>query len=123
MTDHTAEFFQELGRRGQEPLLTKASGTIRFDLQNGPQTGHWLVTLDRGKVFVSRDDRTADCVVSTDKAVLDGLATGKINGLTAYLRGLISLEGDPELLVWLQRVFPSPRRPAARNRSSGRDQR
>jgi hypothetical protein len=35
MTDPTAEFFDELGRRGHEPLLEKATGTLRFDIADG----------------------------------------------------------------------------------------
>jgi putative sterol carrier protein len=110
MTDPATRFFQELSQRGHEPLLQKASGTVRFDVEKGPVTDHWLVTIDRDVVAVTRENRAADCVVCGNKAVLDGLATGKLNGLTAYLQGLISLDGDPELLVLLQRVFPSPHR-------------
>jgi putative sterol carrier protein len=116
MTDPTAEFFHELDRRGHEPLLEKASGTIRFDLSAGSRTENWLLTFDDGDVSVSREHRAADCVVRTDKKVFDGLATGKLNGLTAYLRGVIALEGDPELLVLVQRMFPAP------TTASGRDQ-
>lgn len=44
MTDANAEFFQGLGSRGHEPLLEKATGTIRFDLADGTRTDRWLVT-------------------------------------------------------------------------------
>jgi hypothetical protein len=46
MTDSTAEFFQELGRRGYEPLLEKGTGTIRFDLvaASGPIAGFLRLT-------------------------------------------------------------------------------
>jgi|SRR5215204_5802028 len=108
MTDSTAEFFQELDRRGHEPLLEKASGTIRFDLAAGSRTENWLLTFADGDVSISRDNLAADCVVRTDKKVFDGLATGRLNGLTAYLRGVIALEGNPELLVLVQRLFPAP---------------
>ncbi|HEX2361300.1 MAG TPA: SCP2 sterol-binding domain-containing protein [Jiangellaceae bacterium] len=116
MTDSTAEFFQDLDRRGHEPLLEKASGTVRFDLSVGSGTEHWLLAFDDGDVSVSREHRAADCVVRTDKKVFDGLATGKLNGLTAYLRGEIGLEGNPELLVLVQRVFPAPATASGRDR-------
>jgi putative sterol carrier protein len=117
MTDPTAEFFQKLDQRGHEPLLTKASGTVRFDLAAGSRTECWLLAFNDGDVSVSRENRPADCVVRTDKAVLDGLATGKLNGLTAYLRGQIGLEGNPELLVLVQRVFPGPTAAGGRRQS------
>jgi putative sterol carrier protein len=117
MTDPSTEFFQSLGSRGHEPLLEKCSGAIRFDLTAKSGTDHWLVRLDNGEVSVSQENREADCVVRADKSVFRGLASGEMNGLTAYLRGLISLEGDPELLVLFQRVFPAPRQTGERDRS------
>lgn len=121
MSDATAEFFQELDRRGHEPLLAKSSSAIRFDLTAGSRTDHWLVQLNNGDVSVSQENRPAHCVVHADKTVFDSLANGKLNGLTAYLRGEIDLEGDPELLVLMQRLFPAARRRATRNATKGRD--
>ncbi len=125
MTDATAGFFQELGRRGHEPLLAKATGTVRFDLVDGARTVRWLVTLDRGDVSVSRKRVAADCVVRTDRTLFEAMVSGDVNGMAAYLRGELTAEGDPELLVLIQRVLPGPatRRPRRRSRGSGRDRR
>jgi putative sterol carrier protein len=125
MADATAGFFHELGRRGHEQLLEKATGTIRFDLAGGTTTEHWLVALDKGDVSVSRKNVVADCVVRTDRTVFDAMVTGDVNGMATYLRGELTFEGDPEFLVLFQRVLPAPA-PATRARSSkgrGRDQR
>jgi hypothetical protein len=46
--------------------------------------------------------------VRADKALFDAMAVGEVNALAAYLRGELALEGDPELLVLVQRVFPGP---------------
>jgi putative sterol carrier protein len=119
MSDPTVEFFQSLGRRGDEPLLEKCSGAIRFDLTAKSGTDHWLVRLDNGLVSVTQENREADCVVRADKSVFKGLASGEMNGLTAYLRGLINVEGNPELLVLFQRVFPAPRRQHAQGAVRG----
>jgi putative sterol carrier protein len=119
MSDPTAEFFQSLGNRGDEPLLEKCSGAIRFDLTSKSGTDHWLVRLDAGAVSVSQENREADCVVRADTSVFKGLASGEMNALTAYLRGLIDLEGNPELLVLFQRVFPAPRRQHAQGAVRG----
>ena len=125
MTDSTAGFFHELGRRGHEPSLEKAKGSIRFDLVADARTDRWLVTLDKGDVSVSRRNAAADCVVRTDRTVFDAMVTGNVNGMTAYLRGELTFEGDPELLVLFQRVLPAPATRRARRRSTGggRDQR
>jgi hypothetical protein len=117
MTDATAEFFDVLGRRGHVPLLENARGTVRFDLAHGDRTVRWLVTLDEGDVSVSRKNVAADCVVRADRALFDAMARGEANGMAAYLRGELVAEGDAELLLLMQRLFPAPPK---RQRSIGR---
>jgi putative sterol carrier protein len=104
----TDEFFAELTRRGHEPLLEKYTGAVRFDLTDGGRTERWLVTVDRGDVRVSHDDAPAGCVVYAERAVFDGIAGGRVNPMAAMLRGALLLEGSPELLVLVQRLFPGP---------------
>jgi putative sterol carrier protein len=108
MTDPTTEFFAELARRAHEPLLEKATGTIRFDLVQGKRKSHWLVALDKGDVTVSRRNTRADSTIRTDKALFDRLVTGHANAMAAVLRGTVTIEGDPELLIFFQRLFPGP---------------
>jgi putative sterol carrier protein len=110
MTDATAEFFDALVERGHEPLLENATGTVRFDLKDGRKTDRWLVAVVKGDLAVSRRNLRADCVISADKALFDGIASGKTNALTALLRGALRLEGDVELMTLFQRLFPGPAR-------------
>jgi putative sterol carrier protein len=116
MADSTVEFFDELGQRGHEPLLEKTSGSIRIDLRNGKTTDRWLITISKGDLDVSREGAAADCVVSTDRAVFDKIASGRTNAVAAMLRGAITVEGDIPLLVSFQRLLPGP--PRARRRRS-----
>jgi hypothetical protein len=106
--DATSAFFNELGRRGQDPLLGNASGSVRFDLACGGGTDHWLVAVNAGDATVSRANVGADCVVQTDEALFDGIARGEVNPMAALLRGELTAEGDLELLMRLQRLFPGP---------------
>jgi predicted lipid carrier protein YhbT len=108
VSDPGASFLNALSRGGTHPLLAKARGTLRFDVRDGERTRHWLVELDRGDVSVSRRRGSADCVVRTDAAAFDGLVTGEVNALAAFLRAELTLEGDPEFLVLFQRVLPAP---------------
>jgi putative sterol carrier protein len=108
MSDATADFFEELDRRAHIPLLAYTSGTLRFELVNGGRKERWFVTLDRGDVAVSRKTGGADCVVHASKELFDEVVSGRVNAMAALLRGELVAEGDPNLLVRLQRLFPSP---------------
>ena len=110
MPDPTAEFFNTLAEREHEPLLRKASGTVRFDLKDGKRIDRWLVTVAKGDVSVSRRNVRADCVISTDRALFDGIASGRTNAMAALLRGAMGVAGDVQLLVLFQRLFPGPPR-------------
>ena len=107
-SDATAEFFAELGRRGNEPLLRKAKGSARFDVVDGGRTARWLLTIDKGDIGVSRRNTAADCVVRADKSWFDRAVAGELNFMTAGLRGEVIVQGDPKLLVLVQRLFPRP---------------
>ena len=98
MADATTEFFDALAERGHEPLLEKTTGTVRFDLRDGKKTERWHVAVVKGDLAVSRQNLRADCVVSADKALFDGVASGKTNATAALLRGAMNVEGDVQLL-------------------------
>jgi putative sterol carrier protein len=118
MADPTAAFLEQLAQRGQDPLLEKASGTVRLELVGGKRVDTWLVTVEHGRLAVANEDRPADLTMRAEKAVFDGLASGKVNPVAALLRGALTIEGDWELAVLIQRLFPGP--PAKRaSRSNG----
>jgi len=108
MSDAASEFFDGLQRRTAEPLLEHANGSVRFDLLHDDQIDHWLVAIDAREIAVSRDDAPADCVVRAEKAVFDGIVCGEANAMAALLRGELTAEGDLELLMLVQRLFPGP---------------
>jgi putative sterol carrier protein len=110
MSAPTEGFFDELGRRGHEPLLENVSGSIRFDLDHDNQTDHWLVNVTNGDVSVSTKNVKADSVIHTDKRLFDRIVEGQANTMAALLRGLIGVEGNRELVARFQRVFPGPAR-------------
>jgi putative sterol carrier protein len=114
MTDATTEFFQGLATRGHEPVLAKATGTLRFDLRDGgARAERWLITIDKGDVAVSHKNAKADCVVRADRALFEGIASGESNAMAAFLRGAVEIDGDRGLLLAFQRAFPGPPRKGA----------
>ena len=108
MTDATTRFFEDLDVRGHEPLLEKATGTLRIELSNGKTKARWFVTVKKGDVTVSHANEKADCVVRMDQALFEQIVTGRENATAALLRGLVAVEGNPQLLVLFQRLFPGP---------------
>jgi putative sterol carrier protein len=122
MVDRTADFFEQVNRRGHEPVLARTSGRIRFEIASDGRTEHWLVRVDRGALSVSQGDEAADCVVRANRDIFDDVVTGRQNAFAAVLRGVIVLEGDMGLLAQFQHLFPAgARRPlAASARTVGR---
>ena len=108
MADATAAFFEDLSKRGSEPMLGKTKATIRFDIADDGKTDHWLLGIDNGALDVSRSSGEADVIISADKAAFDKVAAGRTNAMASFLRGAIAVEGDPRLLVRFQRLFPAP---------------
>jgi putative sterol carrier protein len=107
-SDAGLQFLQALNGR-EVPSLAKARGTIRFDLADNGQTRHVRVELDRGRVSVSRGAGAADCVVRADRKLFADLVAGKANPLAAVLRGVLTFDGNPELLVLFRRALAAPR--------------
>jgi putative sterol carrier protein len=114
--DPTATFFDALAKRGHEPLLQNASGTLRLELRNGRRAEYWYVAISKGDVTVSRANAEADAVIRSDKALFDGMVTGRVNAMAATLRGVLQTEGNLGLVMSFQRLFPGP--PGSRRRKA-----
>jgi len=95
VSDATAEFFAALAERGHVPFLYRANGTVCIELSHGRRAEAWRVTVSKGDVSVARGRGPADCVV---------------RGQRALLRGDLTLEGDYNLGVLFQRLFPGSSR-------------
>jgi hypothetical protein len=101
------EFFERLTRSGPD-RLRRADGSLRIDLESGTTTERWFVTMHGGDVSVSHRNAKADSVIRTSKDQFEGMISGRVNAMSAALRGVVSLEGDPTLLVLFQRALPGP---------------
>ena len=122
IADPVAAVLDELARRGNEPLLRKVSGSVRFDVVNGAHTTSWLMTIDKGELTVSREaGAAADCSVRGERAVLEEVVAGRANAIAAVLRGALACHGNLDLLFAIERLFPGPPRgwdPTAGTRSA-----
>jgi hypothetical protein len=106
--DAIAEFLRGLESHGHHPLLARAKGALRFDLHGAERTDRWFVAIDHGQVSVSRTDAPADCVIRADRAMFEQLVAGEANATAALLRGTLRMEGELDLMLLFQRLFPSP---------------
>ncbi len=134
MGDVIADFLADLERADDEPVLRRATGTLRFELEHAHATQRWLVTMDRGRVSVSRANAAANCVVRGDRTTLERVITGQLNPLASLLRGRLraDIDASSEVLVLFARyvsarvyrlqqagLLPGPDR-AAGSRPKGR---
>jgi hypothetical protein len=119
------EFFERLSAGGPGTLPPRTSGSLRIDLGSdlgsGATTERWFITI-KDAVSVSHRNAKADAVIRTSKDLFEGMVTGRVNAMAGALRGVVSLEGDPTLLVLFQRALPGPPAPAKRGstRKGGR---
>lgn len=97
-------FFERLMRCDWSLMPGKAVGTIRFVVAEEQASEYWRVGIDHGEVRVFRDDAAADCVVRAAPKLFDEVLSGRVNALSAMLRGTLAVEGDPELLSLVQRL-------------------
>ena len=104
--DAVEEFFAEVKGRGYDPRLRRATGTIRYDLENnGRGLDSWAVTVTKGDLEVSHRKAKADTVVTTDRRFFAKILSGRANAMASAMRGLVTVEGDPQLAVLSIRLF------------------
>jgi putative sterol carrier protein len=119
MKTSTAAFFDELGRRGHEPLLERISATVRFDIGDGASVDHRLLSIDKGDIRVSSENVPADGTVIISEPLLDEIVNGRTGAMAAFLRGALLVEGDPGVVVFVQRLFPGRSASTAGREASG----
>jgi hypothetical protein len=107
-------FFAELAERGHDPRLARANGVVRLEVGKGKRARVWHVELRKGDIVVVPGKGAADCTIRADEPTVEGILAGRINPVTALLRGEIELDGDSRLLVLFRRLLPGPARKRSR---------
>jgi SCP-2 sterol transfer family len=107
-SDPSTEFFSRINSLGRVDALADVAGRLRFDVTTGDRVEHWAIDVHYGQVSASRDGGEPDCVIEMDKEVLDRIATGQANAMSALLRSDVTVRGDVRLLVLLERLLPGP---------------
>jgi putative sterol carrier protein len=112
-TDRIQAFFEELASKGHEPLLHRATGTVRLDLRTDDAVEHWALSFVKGDISVSRRNARADASVGMERKLFEGMVKGTVNLNAALLRGVIDVHGDLGLVFALDRLLPGPPRSRA----------
>ena len=105
MTIASQEFFEQMNDRGYEPLLAKATGTLCVELVDGGQSDRYFITITKGAVFVSRGEAEVHCRVSGCMPLFERVVQGEVNAMAAVLRGDMTVDGDPGILLLFNGCF------------------
>jgi hypothetical protein len=108
MSEAVRDFFDGLAEGGGR-MLRQVCGTVRFELGYPDRVDHWLVTIDQGRIMVSRDARShADAVIHADARLFLRMARGEVKPLPAWLRNDFTADGEFRLVIMLERLFAPP---------------
>ncbi|WBB50955.1 SCP2 sterol-binding domain-containing protein [Verrucosispora sp. WMMA2044] len=108
MSEAVRDFFDGL-TRGGGLMLRQVSGTVRFDLAYPDRVDHWLVSIDQGRITVSRDDvPDVDTVIRADAQLFLRMTRGEVKPLSAWLRNDFTADGEFRFVIMLERLFAPP---------------
>jgi hypothetical protein len=93
-----------------QPLLAHTTGKLLFEIRGPDDTERWLVGVDKGYVEIVPVEGhvEADAIVRSERSLSEAITQGRANAMAAILRGEGDVEGDAELLMDFQRIFPGP---------------
>lgn len=79
--------------------------SIKFVFNGGE--GAVLINGNGEENVVSNDDAEAeaDCTINVDKADLDGMISGDLNPMAAFMSGKLKIEGDMGVAMKLSSLF------------------
>ncbi len=106
--DVVSRFFADLSGAGHVATFEGQSATVRFEVADRDEVRRWHLTVHKGDVAVTREDRPADAIVRANRPEAEAMVTGRINAQAAFLRGALGCEGKMAAAVMFQRCLPGP---------------
>jgi hypothetical protein len=106
--DPIGTFFGGLADAGHLATFEGQSGTVRLDVVSRDGVERWHLTVSKGDIDVTREDRPADAVIRMDRPQAEAVVTGRLNAQAAILRGALACEGKIAAAVMFQRCLPGP---------------
>jgi ubiquinone biosynthesis protein UbiJ len=102
--------FEQAAARGFAPRMRGVRGSYRFDIEG---VGSFRVSVDDGALSISEGAGEADCTIAISPSDLMGALAGRINLLTAAMRGTVAIRGDYALAQKFHSILPGPDEDAA----------
>ncbi|MDP4712412.1 MAG: SCP2 sterol-binding domain-containing protein [Saprospiraceae bacterium] len=94
--DQLYDVFQAQGHK--IPVIGK---TLKLVLEEGPI----YIDMSGEATAISKEDKEADCTVTTTTATLQGLKDGSVNAMMAVMSGKIKVKGDMSIAMKLQALL------------------
>lgn len=94
MAEDVKAMFERFGAQEYDPRVASIRGSYLFDIEGA---GHWFVSIDNGKPYVSQEKREADCIIECPEEDFMSAFRGEHNLLTALLQGRVNIRGDMAL--------------------------
>ncbi|MBP8129749.1 MAG: SCP2 sterol-binding domain-containing protein [Candidatus Hydrogenedentes bacterium] len=105
MAGSVAEFFAEVPNKVNKDKIAGMEKIFQFNI-TGEGGGEWNVTIANGGAAVAQGKAEAPNITLTASAEdWMNIATGKLNGQTAFLTGKLKIQGDMTLAMKLATVF------------------
>jgi putative sterol carrier protein len=82
--------------------LALAKGGIGSSIKFATDAGNIFLTADG---TVSNNDSAADCTIKVSQDDLEGLMTGDLNPMTAFMFGKLKIDGDMGVAMKLKDLF------------------
>ena len=82
--------------------LAAAKGGMGSSIKFATDSGNIFLTSDG---VVSNDDKAADCTIKLSQSDLEGLMSGDLNPMTAFMFGKIKIDGDMSVAMKLKELF------------------
>merc|ERR1712157_388115 len=85
-----------------EEMVKQIKAVFAFKVQGGE---NWIVDLKNDKGKVSKGEGKADCTIQIADDDLVAMASGKLDGMQAFMSGKMKIQGNMMLAQKLQGIF------------------
>ena len=99
------DLFDQMGQRFNAGAAAGVDEVFQYDIEGA---GTWQVSVANGECSVATgDDADASVTLSMSPETLEGVMSGEVDGMQAFMTGSIKASGDIMLATRLNDLFPT----------------